>query len=128
MEAVLPAQEKKVFPDGRPIMTNHMKCTNLAPFHAFSSIILDLEAQCGSKNFQDLIPEGSVSFRDVLRCVDAETGEELTLQNGSVKLNLKKHDFRLRGSKQNRAFGLRDFGLPLICNGCGSPVSLFFRL
>lgn len=50
--------EKKTFPDGRPVLTCHMTNTNLIPVLAFSTITLDLEAEYGSKDFQDRFREG----------------------------------------------------------------------
>jgi hypothetical protein len=56
--AVLLYQEKKVFPDGRPVITLHMTNTNIVPVLAFGGVSLDLEAEYGSKDFQDRFSEG----------------------------------------------------------------------
>ena len=56
--AVMLYQEKKTFPDGRPVLTLHMTNTNLVPVLAFGTIALDLEAEYGSKDFQDRFTEG----------------------------------------------------------------------
>lgn len=56
--AVMLYQEKKVFPDGRPIFICHMTNTNLVPFLSFSTLSLDLEAQFGSKDFQYRFSDG----------------------------------------------------------------------
>ncbi|MBR2626279.1 MAG: hypothetical protein IKD23_07800 [Lentisphaeria bacterium] len=56
--AVLLCQEKKVFPDGRPVVTMHMTNTNVVPVLAFGGVSLDLEAEYGSKDFQDRFSEG----------------------------------------------------------------------
>ena len=56
--AVMLYQEKKVFPDGRPVVTMHMTNTNIVPVLAFGGVSLDLEAEYGSKDFQDRFSEG----------------------------------------------------------------------
>ena len=56
--AVLLCQEKKVFPDGRPVFTMHMTNTNIVPVLAFGGVSLDLEAEYGSKDFQNRFSEG----------------------------------------------------------------------
>ena len=56
--AIMLYQEKKTFPDGRPVLTFHMTNTNLVPILAWGSISLDLEAQYGSKDFQNRFSEG----------------------------------------------------------------------
>ncbi|OQA76973.1 MAG: hypothetical protein BWY31_04572 [Lentisphaerae bacterium ADurb.Bin242] len=50
--------EKKTFPDGRPVLTFHMTNTNIVPVLSFGTIALDLEAQYGSKDYQDRFSEG----------------------------------------------------------------------
>ncbi len=56
--AVMLYQEKATFPDGRPILTAHMTNTNMVHVLAFASISLDLEAEFGSKDFQNRFTEG----------------------------------------------------------------------
>ncbi len=55
--AVMLCQEKKTFPDGRPVFTMHMTNTNIVPVLAFGTIGLDLEAEYGSKDYQNRFSE-----------------------------------------------------------------------
>ena len=56
--AIMLHQEGKTLPDGRPLLIAHATNTNLIPYTAFAAIVLDLEAEYGSKDFQDRFSEG----------------------------------------------------------------------
>ena len=87
--AVMLYQEKKTLPDGRPLLELHMTNTNVVPVLAFGSTLLDLEAEYGSKDFQDRFTEGYLQS-----CT-------LGLQSGCIpsvliEISGKKRDFVTR--------------------------------
>ena len=87
--AVMLYQEKKTLPDGRPLLELHMTNTNVVPVMAFGSTTLDLEAEYGSKDFQDRFTEGYLQS-----CT-------LGLQSGAIpsiliEISGKKRDFVTR--------------------------------
>ncbi|MBQ7650987.1 MAG: hypothetical protein IJS15_08505, partial [Victivallales bacterium] len=53
-------QEGKTLPDGRPLLIAHMTNTNILPYTAFAAITLDMEAEYGSRDFQDRFTEGYI--------------------------------------------------------------------
>lgn len=106
--AVMLYQEKKTFPDGRPVLTLHMTNTNLVPVLAFGTIALDLEAEYGSKDFQDRFTEGYLQS-----CT-------LGLQTGVIP------EILVQITGKNREFVTRTFlavtlayDLPFVMNGGG---------
>ena len=53
-------KEGKTLPDGRPILIAHMTNTNILPYTSFATITLDMEAEYGSRDFQDRFTEGYI--------------------------------------------------------------------